>query len=83
MKLSKSIENALSSAVRVLPEEVEKAIRKADKCETSRLGRVVLDNIVKNIDVSKGTLLPLCQDTGMFWALVSIGKSARLNLALL
>ena len=47
MKLSKSIENALSSAVRVLPEEVEKAIRKADKCETSRLGRVVLDNIVK------------------------------------
>ena len=83
MKLSKSIENALSSAVRVLPEEVEKAIRKADKCETSHLGRVVLDNIVKNIDVSKETLLPLCQDTGMFWALVSIGKSARLNLALL
>lgn len=83
MRLSKSIENALSSAVRILPEEVEKAIRKADKCETNHLGKVVLDNIVKNIDVSKDTLLPLCQDTGMFWALVSIGKGARLNLSLL
>ena len=59
MKLSKSIENALSSAVRILPDDVEKAIKRADSIETGSLGKVVLDNILKNIEVSKETLLPL------------------------
>ena len=83
MKLSKSIENALSSAVRILPDDVEKAIKRADSIETGSLGKVVLDNILKNIEVSKETLLPLCQDTGMFWVLVSVGKKAKFNMSLL
>ena len=83
MELHKSIENALSSAVRVLPEDVEKTIRSALKSETDPKGRLVLEKIVQNIDIAATTKLPLCQDCGMFYVWVEIGEGARCNLALL
>ncbi len=46
-------------------------------------GKTVLTHIVKNIDISRESGIPLCQDTGMFFVLVSIGRNARVNLALL
>ena len=83
MKLRKSIENALTSAARILPPEVEERIRKAEKCESGEYGKTVLTHIVKNIDISRESGIPLCQDTGMFFVLVSIGRKARVNLPLL
>ncbi len=83
MELHKSIENALSSAVRVLPEDVERVIRRALKSESDPKGRLVLEKIVQNIEVAGSTALPLCQDCGMFYVWVEIGKRAKCNLPLL
>ncbi|MBR1919079.1 MAG: fumarate hydratase [Spirochaetales bacterium] len=83
MELHKSIENALSSAVRILPEDVEKVIRSALRSESDAKGRLVLEKIVQNIEVAGTTALPLCQDCGMFYVWVEIGKEARCSLALL
>ncbi|MGN0905523.1 MAG: fumarate hydratase, partial [Bullifex sp.] len=83
MKLRKSIENALTSAARILPPGVEECIRKASEREGGEWGKTVLASIVRNIDISRESGIPLCQDTGMFFVLVSIGRNARLNLALL
>ena len=83
MKLRKSIENALTSAARILPPEVEERIRKAEKCESGEYGKTVLTHIVKNIDISRESGSHIGQDTGMFFVLVSIGRKARVNLPLL
>lgn len=83
MKLEKLIEDALVKAARILPDDVEKEIRKAQKSETSPSGSLALNAIVENINIAKETGIPLCQDTGMFWCLAEIGRSARVNLALL
>lgn len=80
MKLEKLIEDALIKAIRILPEDVEKAIRKAEKSESSEFGRIALKAIVDNIDIAREKNIPLCQDTGMFWCLAEIGRDARVNL---
>ena len=53
MKLEKLIEDALIKAIRILPEDVEKAIRKAEKSESSEFGRIALKAIVDNIDIAR------------------------------
>lgn len=83
MELSKSIEDVLSKAVRVLPDDVEKAIREALKSERDSKGRLVLEKIVQNIGVSSSTTLPLCQDCGMFYVWVEVGDRARFSMSAL
>ncbi|MCR5732403.1 MAG: fumarate hydratase [Sphaerochaetaceae bacterium] len=83
MELNKSIENALIDAVRILPEDVERVIRKALETEKDSRGRLVLEKIVQNIDVAASSALPLCQDCGMFYVWVEVGDRARFNIAAL
>lgn len=80
MKLEKLIEDALIKAVRILPDDVEKAIMKAAKAETSPYAALALNAIRDNIKAAQDMDIPLCQDTGMFWCLAEIGRDARVNL---
>ena len=78
--LSDLIEKRLGEAVRILPFDVEKAIEAALKSEDDPLGLTVLTRIKENIEKAKESPLPLCQDTGMFTILLSIGKEASVDL---
>ncbi len=80
VKLEDMIADALCSAIRVLDPEVERAIVKAASEEKDGKAAMVFDAIVKNIAIAKESGLPLCQDTGMFWCLVEIGRSARCDM---
>lgn len=80
MKLEKLIEDALTKAIRILPEDVERSIRKAEKSESNEYGKIALKAIVDNIDIAKEKNIPLCQDTGMFWCMVEIGRDSRVDL---
>lgn len=71
-------------ALRILPEDVENALVDARRKEDHPYASIVLDAIVRNIGMAEGSPVPLCQDTGMFWVLVSIGRDAGpLDLGLL
>lgn len=71
---NKVFERALL-ALRFLPEDVENRILEACDKEDSPYASIVLEAIRKNIGLSKESPIPLCQDTGMFWVLISIGRS--------
>lgn len=62
-----------------LPQDVVRAIAAAADRETSPTAREVLSTILKNIGIAKEKRLPLCQDTGMVWMLLSIGENVRLE----
>ena len=79
MKLEDLIAEALKKSVRILPEDIEGALRNAEKTEKGEYAKIVLQNIVKDIDISADSIIPLCQDTGMFWVLVSIGRDAEVS----
>ena len=75
------IRDALIAAIRRLPDKAEGLIHKAAMEETHPSGRLVLNAIEENIRVSAETGLPLCQDTGMFWCLASIGRDSGVFMA--
>ncbi len=81
MKEAERIAAALKSAVRVLPDEVEALIRKASLSETGEGGRLALDAVIRNIEASKSSGLPLCQDTGLIWCIAEIGRESRTDIA--
>ncbi len=72
---------ALVAAIRRLPDKVGKLIHQAAENETHPSGRLVLNAVEENIRVSGRTGLPLCQDTGMFWCLASVGRDSGVSIA--
>ena len=81
MDAEKAISDALIKAIRRLPDKASELIHEAAVNESHPSGRLVLDAIEKNIRISRETGLPLCQDTGMFWCLASIGRDSRVPLS--
>ena len=72
--------DALIRAIRKLPDDVGSLIAAASSTESGRGGKAALGAIMENIAIAERTGLPLCQDTGMFWCLASIGSGSRISL---
>lgn len=62
-----------------LPSQVEKAILKSSKQETSKLGKYIFTQMLENIKIAKEKKLPLCQDTGLQEVFVTIGREVFIN----
>ena len=73
------VKDGLVEAARILPEDIEKAILSAvpegGKAES------VMSAIKENLEISRKTGLPMCQDTGGFWCLASIGRDSDVRLS--
>lgn len=81
MRAKDKIAEELKSAHIILPKDVEARIEEAYRDETFTGGRLVLKAILDNISIAKEKRIPLCQDTGMFWCLVEIGRACNVKLA--
>lgn len=79
MKAEDLIVDALVSASRILGEETNRLLSKCRK-EESGLARDVMDAIVENLSLASSLSIPLCQDTGMLWCWVEVGRKARVNM---
>jgi len=69
--------NLLKLAVVKLPPDVENAIKKAYREETSPAGKVQLEAIVKDIELAEKDSTPMCQDTGVIIFYVKAGAQAK------
>ena len=74
------VRDALIRASRVLPDDTEAAIASA----AARGGKAesVMAAIRTNLQIAREKGMPMCQDTGAFWCLASIGRSADVRYAL-
>lgn len=81
MKAKDKLKSALLKAHVILPDEVKTKLVASYASESCYGGKLALKSILDNIDIAKEKNLPLCQDTGMFWCLVEIGREFSLNLA--
>lgn len=72
------VRDALISASRVLPDDTEAAIASA----AARGGKAesVMAAIRTNLQIAREKGMPMCQDTGAFWCLASIGRSADVRI---
>lgn len=79
-RLEEEIKNKVIEASRKLNPDVYEKLKKAYEREDGEEGRIVLKAILDNIGIASKTGLPLCQDTGMFWVLVSYASSSPYSL---
>ena len=79
-RLEEEIKDKVIEASRKLTPDVYEKLKKAYEREDREEGRIVLKAILDNIGIASKTGLPLCQDTGMFWVLVSYASSSPYSL---
>ena len=68
-----------SRANRLLPSDVEGAVRQAADRETAPLGRQILCDLCRNAEAARDLDLPVCQDTGMAVVFVELGQEVHLT----
>ena len=77
--ITSTVESLCLEANTRLDRRVEDFIRKASKREKSRLGKRAFSDIFKNMEISRKTGLPLCQDTGLDIVFLDIGRDVRIR----
>ncbi len=78
-RIADEIRRLCIEANRVLPEDLEKVIRAAEKTETSAIGRSILADLSANLDAARECSLPVCQDTGMAVVFAEVGQEVHLT----
>ena len=76
--LYKKIYDAVRKLNVFLAGDVKKAIYDAFEKEKGK-GKIVLKNIIENIEIAEKRNIPLCQDTGMIIAFVEVGKNILID----
>jgi fumarate hydratase subunit alpha len=70
----------LRNAVTVLPKDIEEALKNAYKTEEDNVPRMQLKNILDNMELARGGVLPMCQDTGIHIFYVTYGKDMAIKV---
>ena len=62
-----------------LSEEMERAMKQAEKTEQSPLGKQILEQLEENLQIAADDMIPICQDTGMAVIFLEIGQDVHLQ----
>ena len=60
-----------------LEDDIKNSLFKAEKEETSEVGKSVLNQLHQNLDIAEGEMIPICQDTGMAVVFLDIGQDVH------
>ena len=77
-ELEQAITELIKKTEMFLPDEVVSHIKKAIKKET-KIGKTILQSILKNINLAKNTHRPICQDTGTLTFFIQMGSEFPLR----
>ena len=62
-----------------LSEDMERAMKQAEKTEQSPLGKQILEQLEENLQIAADDMIPICQDTGMAVIFLEIGQDVHLQ----
>jgi len=72
-----AVRRLCQEATSLLPEDVLDALKRARQQEESPLAQKVLDQILRNADLAREEMLPLCQDTGTAIIFLEVGQDVH------
>lgn len=79
--MSSSLEDRVVRLIRrtatCLPIDVENALKKAYETEENEIGKLMLQSMLRNAEISKREGLPLCQDTGSMTFYIKSERPSR------
>lgn len=76
-KLTETIAEMCIDINHDLSDDMKSALDKAKHTEASPIGQKVLDQLEKNLTISKEKMIPICQDTGMAVIFLEIGQDVH------
>ncbi len=74
-----AVKNLCIRANKILPRDVESAVRNFAKVETNPLAKSIMEDLCENIDLAKELDIPVCQDTGMAVVFAEIGQDVHIE----
>ncbi|MDR0946940.1 MAG: fumarate hydratase [Ruminococcus sp.] len=77
--IEKTVSELVIKANLILPDSLRECMSCAAAEETSAVGREVLGDLLRNLDVAKRDSIPICQDTGMAVVFLKIGQDVHIT----
>ena len=81
--ITEAVKKMAIDACHYMNSEVTEALAKARETEPSPIGRVILEELLENAEISKKELIPYCQDTGLAVVFVELGQEVQIEGGLL
>ncbi|QKF61968.1 fumarate hydratase [Campylobacter curvus] len=78
-QIKEAVSELCKKACYIVTSDMREAFNKAQKNETSPMGRDILGKILKNADLAAEGVAPICQDTGMAVVFVEIGQDVHIE----
>lgn len=78
-EITKNIREMCISVNYELSDDMKQVLGKAHEKEESPLGKQILGELQKNLDIAKNDQIPICQDTGMAVIFLEIGQDVHLT----
>ena len=78
-EITKNIREMCISVNYELSTDMKKVLSEAHENEESPLGKQILGQLQKNLDIAKMDRIPICQDTGMAVVFLEIGQDVHLT----
>ena len=82
-EITAAVKNMAVDACHYINPEMIFALENAYKNETSDLGKIALEELLKNAEISRAEMIPTCQDTGLAEIFVEIGQDVKVKGGLL
>ena len=76
-QVTEAIEDMFVRANYYLSEDMTACLKKAQKTENTELGKKILDQLQKNLEIAGTDMIPICQDTGMAVIFLEIGQDVH------
>lgn len=77
-EITTNIKEMCIEANHFLSEDMERAMKQAEKAEQSPLGKQILEQLEENLQIAADDMIPICQDTGMAVIFLEIGQDVHL-----
>ncbi len=78
-EITKNIREMCISVNYELSDDMKQVLGEANEKEESPLGKQILGELQKNLDIAKNDQIPICQDTGMAVIFLEIGQDVHLT----
>jgi len=78
-KITETIRDLTIQANYEISEDVLQALNDALRQETSSIGKGILNDLIKNAEIARKDVYPLCQDTGMAVVFLEIGQEVKIT----
>lgn len=78
-EITTNIKEMCIEANHFLSEDMERAMKQAEKAEQSPLGKQILEQLEENLQIAADDMIPICQDTGMAVIFWEIGQDVHLQ----